>query len=147
MLINLPNLSPKVIATITLAGVLSACGSSGAETSRQNPNFFSGRVEEATMNISGVCNPSGYSEAEMRSFLALICLDVILESYGQLPEEDLVRFTASCEGGYISGARVVEFERVISGTTLLDIPDKIVVEVTGDDGRGNLVYDRREVAL
>ncbi|MEO1639946.1 MAG: hypothetical protein AAFU41_11960 [Pseudomonadota bacterium] len=118
---------------------LVACGASGSQISMENPDFFSGRVDRDTQQLSGTYNSSGYSEQQVRRLVASVCQSGTLVSFGQAPADGLIRFTSTCRGGYISGARAVEFEKTS--------PSNVSIEVLGSDGSGNLVFDSLQVSL
>lgn len=128
-----------VLASLAL-GFLAACGGGSAtEITRSNPNFFLGKVDGAELQMSGVYNPAGFNSSQVRKLVGATCPSGRLSGFGEQPADGLTSFSASCDGGFGPEIGLVEFERIQGSTVLL--------EITGSDGRGNLLFGKREVTL
>lgn len=126
----------KIIACVSAAILLSACGGGGYGISLENPGFFTSRTNDDT--ITGRYNSEGFTTAKVRSLLARSCASGRLNSYGEAPVEGLMAFTATCDGATRYSFAGSEYERLDSG--------KILIETTFTDGAGNLQFATEEVS-
>ncbi|RMC33626.1 hypothetical protein [Paracoccus alkanivorans] len=128
----------KTVISIPVIALLAACGTSASN----NPNSF--RVDLDDNKLTGKYNASGFSSNEVKEVLALECKGSSLSGYGEQASADgLVAFTATCAGGNLHSAGGMTVERTEN--------NEILVEITGADESGDLVYTRytngvREVA-
>ncbi|KZK77745.1 hypothetical protein PsW64_03373 [Pseudovibrio sp. W64] len=127
----------RVIVPIAIAFALTACSSS-AGISKKNPDYFGAKEREGS--LSGVYNPAGFSSAQVRRLLGTLCQGGQLEGFSEARSDGLVSWKTNCANGIRSGVGFVEFQRI-------DGSSEIMVETTGSNGSGNLVYTRQKVKL
>ena len=86
--------------------------------------------------MTGAFNSSGYSQTQVRNLLTATCDGRLSGFTAQNRDDGLVAFAATC-ATWRSGALAVEYERTNESN--------VMIEITGIDGSGNLIFDRLDV--
>lgn len=128
--------SKLTVAFVTLMALV-ACGSTSRQaTAPSNPNFFSGRVSDGTINT--VYNPVGFSTEQVQYLFDTVCVGQLGNMLMQATADGMVSVSAQCSA-WRNNARSIEFEWM-NGST-------VMVEIIGRDGSGNLAYVRQQVQM
>lgn len=127
-----------ISAGLCLVGLLSACSSPGAN-SVTNPNYFLAKVDRKSQLMSGQYNPAGFSSGQVKNLVSKTCANGRIASYSQKPQSELTTFSATCGGGFSSRYSLVTFEKITANKALL--------EATGSDGRGNIIFTQFEIEI
>ena len=126
----------KLLLVAALAG-LSACGSSGAQISLSNPNYFSAKADRKTDVMRGQFNPARFTTAQVRKLVGSVCDGGRLSGFTTAYQDGLSAFETSCSTGFNPAIGLVEFER--SGP-------EVIIEILGSDGKGNIKLQKRQTA-
>ncbi|MEM8774011.1 MAG: hypothetical protein AAGF53_03195 [Pseudomonadota bacterium] len=89
--------------------------------------------------MTGAYDPSSFSSTQVRKLVTAVCASGRLSGFSEAERDGLVEFSAMCSGGFASSVGFVEFERVSSSIVL--------IETTGGDGRGNVVFGEKQVSI
>ncbi|WP_109316301.1 hypothetical protein [Pseudovibrio ascidiaceicola] len=127
----------RVIIPLVVGFALVGCSGS-AGISKRNPDYFGAKERDGA--LSGVYNPAGFSSAQVRKLVGTLCQDKRLEGFSEARSDGLVAWKTGCANGVRSGVGFVEFQRI-------DGSREIMVETTGSNDSGHLVYTRQKVKL
>lgn len=145
VIIQIPSLSwrlvpnfIKVSAGIGLIALGAACSSPGANA-LSNPNYFLAKVNKKAQVMSGQYNPAGFSSAQVKSLVSKTCRNGQIAAYSQSAQSGLVAFSATCGGGFSPRYSLVTFEKTGA--------NKVLLEATGSDGVGNIIFTQFETEI